>query len=1111
MAEAQMDLVLRHLRRLAARQDVGPLSDGQLLERFCRHRDEDAFAELVGRHGPMVLGVCRTLLHNAHDAEDAFQATFLVLVRKARAIRSPDAVGGWLYRVAYHLAGRAAADPRAPRFSERETPDMAAADPLLDMTVRELRQAVHEELDRLPAQYQAPLVLCYLEGRTYDEAARQLGWTKGTLRGRLNRARARLRDRLTRRGLALSAEFLAFGPASSEAALPRALAEATVQAGLLFRAGKSAGTVGPLAAALAEHGLRTVFLGPIKGGLLMLVLAGLLTAAAVAHQLTGQRPEVPGVPAPAAVRVDPQGDPLPDEAISRLGTTRFRSGDGVFFVRFTADGKRIVSQGRDGVRTWDRATGKQLHAFPKDRTASLGEHGASLSADGTLLATGSRSGIYLWDLASARSLRTFAGDGSLLVRLSPDGRLLAAHSADGSVHLLDATTGQEHWSIREGHNWMPIGFSADGKSFLAARFSAIKFFGAATGAELRQIELGPECFPYRVLPSRDGTLLAAVCEPARDERLDRYIRAWDLTTGRELPRLEPSTRIRRDGQWSFSALAFAPDNKLLTAGSDDGLSLWDLGTGKLRRRLGRDTIGACDLDFAPDGKAVALGHRGCIRLLDPASGNDLFPMRGYWDYMGSTVISPDGRSVVTASSGPVPVIVWDTTTGTERRRFAVPADQFVVQVTDDARTAVSARPGDDTVYAWDLATGKERYRLSSATVHHWPVFSAASGRAVLALCGANGESLDLVEAATGKPLRQIPVRVATLWYLHFTANGRTLVACQDDHTAEVWDVVRGVKLRQLTPTGKANNNPGYWTALSPDGRRLAYTPHVYAPEMAYLLILDVATGEPLLRLTNLPDRPESLCFSPDGRTLAWCGPGAPVIHLLELASGRERHTLAGHRGPARCFAFSPDGSSLVSASADATALVWDLSGRLAGKGAWDRPPTAAELDSCWAALAGDDAARAYKAIRRLAASPTAAVSYLAGRLRPVRPADEARLAGLIANLDSSRFAVRDQAARELEALGDTAVAACRRALAGRPSAEARRRLEAFLNRQAHEGHTPSGENLRLFRALEVLELAETAEARRLLGALAAGASEAWQTREAAESLERLSGRPLEAR
>src|SRR5262245_49885547 len=210
MATAQATLVLRHVRNLVAAEQSQRQPDRELLERFTAEGEERAFEMLVRRHGPLVLGVCRRVLGNWHDAEDAFQATFLVLARKAGAIAKQDSIGSWLYQVAYHMAIRAkhrakrewhGCDSRGTQAS-RATP---ASDPLAEVSARELLAVVDEEVQQLPERYRAAVVLCYLEGQTRDQAAQQLGWSLSTLQRRLEEARNRLRRRLERRGVALSA------------------------------------------------------------------------------------------------------------------------------------------------------------------------------------------------------------------------------------------------------------------------------------------------------------------------------------------------------------------------------------------------------------------------------------------------------------------------------------------------------------------------------------------------------------------------------------------------------------------------------------------------------------------------------------------------------------------------------------------------------------------------------------------------------------------------------------------------------------------------------------------------------------------------------------------
>jgi RNA polymerase sigma factor (sigma-70 family) len=238
------------------------LTDSQLVENFLGRRDERAFAALVARHGAMVLAVCRGVLRDQGDAEDAFQATFLVLFRKAGGLKSAGSLGGWLYRVAYRIALRANAV--AARRRERPIEEVAMAaeagpsgEPGID---RELLPIIHAEIDRLPDRYRAPIALCYLQGLSYEQAARQLGWPLGTVGSRIARARELLRSRLVRRGVTATAVALPVLLAREATAAPAGWVEAATSAAMRLGEGAEAvGTV-PAAVALSDHVLRRMFM-----------------------------------------------------------------------------------------------------------------------------------------------------------------------------------------------------------------------------------------------------------------------------------------------------------------------------------------------------------------------------------------------------------------------------------------------------------------------------------------------------------------------------------------------------------------------------------------------------------------------------------------------------------------------------------------------------------------------------------------------------------------------------------------------------------------------------------------------------------------------------------
>src|SRR6266852_2046381 len=205
MPQAPTSPALRYIRKLIGECDLARLTDGQLLHRFLSERDEDAFAALMERHGHLVLKVCRQVLHHEQDAEDAFQATFLVLARHAGCIRKTEAVGSWLYRVAYRIATKAGTHMGKQRAHERQVGTRTPTEPEAELGWRELQAALSQELNRLPEKYRAPFVLCCLEGKSGSEAAQQLGWKEGTVSARLAQARKRLQQRLSRRGITLAA------------------------------------------------------------------------------------------------------------------------------------------------------------------------------------------------------------------------------------------------------------------------------------------------------------------------------------------------------------------------------------------------------------------------------------------------------------------------------------------------------------------------------------------------------------------------------------------------------------------------------------------------------------------------------------------------------------------------------------------------------------------------------------------------------------------------------------------------------------------------------------------------------------------------------------------
>jgi RNA polymerase sigma factor (sigma-70 family) len=296
MANGLGGTVLPQLQRIFHGGTLAGMTDGQLLERFAARNDEAAFEALLARHGPLVLTVCRNLLRDRDDVEDAFQATLLVLVRKAGSIRLEASLGPWIYSVAYRVAIRARANRILRTSRENTVADLDPQAPSGDLDGHDVSPLLHDELARLPERLRAPIVLCYLQGLTHESAAEQLCWPVGTVRSRMARARTLLRERLTRKGVALSAGFLIGSSRQTNAAMiPRVLADETTQAAMRVAAGQAAvaGVLSTRAAALMEGVLMAMKLTKLKAVATVALVPGFVLVGwvALAVQAPGHEPD----------------------------------------------------------------------------------------------------------------------------------------------------------------------------------------------------------------------------------------------------------------------------------------------------------------------------------------------------------------------------------------------------------------------------------------------------------------------------------------------------------------------------------------------------------------------------------------------------------------------------------------------------------------------------------------------------------------------------------------------------------------------------------------------------------------------------------------------------
>ncbi|MCI0461412.1 MAG: sigma-70 family RNA polymerase sigma factor [Gemmataceae bacterium] len=653
MARTAPSPILQLIRRAHRDPRAKDSPDQGLLRQFLGERDEAAFEALLRRHGPMVLDVCRSVLGNEADAEDAFQATFLTLARKAGSIRKAASLASWLHGVAYRTALRARADSARRQRHEARAPERGTPTGPDELTWREARQAVHEELARLPERHRAALVLCYLEGKTQDEAAAQLGLAKGTLKGHLERGRALLRARLVSRGLGPGA-VLALGawPAATRAAsLSPPLLVPTVKAATAVATGGSAASaVSPNVAALSEGMVKAMFVKKLTiAALLFLAIAGSGAGLALSMQeppRAGAAWRAGRVNAPVQESNPQSAIPNPQSAdpgrpIRTLAGHRER----VTSVAYSPDGLWIATAAWDGTaRLWDANSGKEVSRLEVPATRHFNPARFCqivFSPDSAFLVTvlgdSPDEAVLVWDRRTGDKVRRFPGG---CIAFSPDGKMIACGERDvnaGVIRLYEFSTGKRVREMRGNYSRIDLlAFSPDGKTL----FSQV-------GIPRPQPRLGEGI--QRL--GEDGA----------------QVRVWDVATGKE-------RRTGLEGAWNELHMTLSPDGRTLAV---RGISLLETATGRERLKLTGHTADVCSVAFSPDGRTLASGSMdGTVRLWDLPSGREVgrlgeearrFEGRRW---VLAVAFSPDGRSLVSGGLDQT-AHIWDVSRITGRPRGPV--------------------------------------------------------------------------------------------------------------------------------------------------------------------------------------------------------------------------------------------------------------------------------------------------------------------------------------------------------------------------------------------------------------------------------------------------------
>jgi WD40 repeat protein len=999
------------------------------------------------------------------------------------------------------MAGRDCGSARAER---------TLGDPLEEITGRELLAALDEEIAALPEKYRAPLLLFYLEGRTQEETARQLRTSLSTVRRNLERGCNLLRARLTRRGLSLAASLgLILLARQSATAVPVALA---------LTAGRGSVGVTARSLELAATLSRGALPRALKAALaLVLVLGTVVSGVVVMNRSAGAGhedgpPVAAGDPrqaaaAPEKPATDTLGDPLPPGVLHRLGTVRLRHRNALRSIAYSPDGKMLVSAGWDAtIHLWDPTSGKELRHIDGPEK---GVDAIAVAPDGKKLAGAGIDGtVYVWDSATGKEIRRLEGRKPSLhcVAFSPGSDLIAAGGEGAAFRVWDVESGKVVHELTGPDNVvLGLTFASDGKTLAAAGGgnTTVHVWSMTTGKEIHRLK-GHGGRANAVVFSPDGQNIVT----GGDDSDDKEVWIWDVNTGKEIERL-------KGHHGGVRAVAFSPDGKTLaTGGGDHTLRLWDWATRKESRVTRAHADGLSTIAFSPDGKTVATGcAESAIHLWDVSTGKSREIGLGHQERIRSVSVAPDGRTIATAAWDGT-VRLWDAATGKERGRLETVdpkesreypnSPEHLVQVlfAPDGKRIVTVRE-DEVVVAWDASSGKELYRLRGNCVAFAPDGKqvAVGGRGAT-IADSNSGVIRLLEADTGKELRQFRGHKTVLAAITFSADGKTLVSCgvvlfgmrtgepgeSETKFLRVWDVAKGEEIPGFPPM-RAN-----CVTLSSDGRTLATTAFLGKS----IPLLEMATKSQRAELKGHTDMIFAITFAPDGRTLASASMDG-TVRLWDLPSGKEIGRLEGHHGWVMALAFSPDGKALVSGSTDTSALVWDMA-PFHKKRAAGPDLTPKQLDAHWQSLS-EGAAPAHAALAALVASPKQSVPFLRERLEPAVPADPKQVARLIADLDNESFEMRDKAAVELEKIGELAEPALRKALKANPTAEARQRLETLLEKSS--ASAPSGAQTRRVRAVEALEQMDTAEARQFLEALAKGAPEARLTQEAKAALGRL--------
>lgn len=919
-------------------------SDPSLLARYIGTRDDTAFTALYRRHGAMVRTVCHRYCRDTHLAADAEQGVWLVLAKKAATVSRPDQLANWLFGVALRVARKAAA--AAIRSSAPVALVGAAPDTSVSILANELLRVLDEELTALPENFRLPLVLCYLEGQTQDEAARTCGTCIRTLRRRLDRGREILRFRLERRGVAPAAVFAAIALVSDAVGAAPALP-------LVAYAGSSVpSTLPPWL--LEELAMRstTWWAQTIAVTILGFIASAALAAGLIEHV----RPAITSDAKTATPAAEAPPDDLPKGAIARLGSIAFRHPGEVRGLAFTEDNRRLSAIGPSAVSQWAVPDGRIVVAAGEREKGF--RHLSVISQDGKLAVElfnrekdSPEGTLYLarvTDLTSGRSLGDFLatygenqpGPYSLHGAISPDNSIVAIqYCAEVSLYSLPDGKLLRRLSD-EGRIFRHLAFTPNGKHLIVGSLDklALTVWDVASGANTKTLSAdGVGTGGLSLSP--DGKTVVALGNRQEREKLNEggtrstdhaeaEFVVWDLESAKVLRRIAADAPVM-----SIHCLpggtAIGVVEPLETFGRS-ALRKWSLSDGKLLWSAAADQwihVAA----VSHDGSLLAtVAGNGIVRQWDAATGKVRPLPEGHTLMIESIAFSADGKSVRTTDG--VEMRTWDAVTGHSKERISDSELGVSTQWDSAGQVAAGTYTMSDSrraIAVFDSVTGKkllsvtDEGREKGFGPYRFDL-SADGKRLALPVTVDMSHHLQLWDVPTAKKLWDVAMPADwTPRFVTITTDGRVLVGYTDLIALDAvtgkqlarWDLIKS----EVLPTDESNNTHLY---PSRDGRRLAFV-----IQNVGIFLVDSRTGKLIRRIETDKEVHWPLTFNADGSRFATSNAfGDTGIRIWETATGKFLKCLNGSPSRVVEIAFSPDGRRLASGSIDGTALVWDVEG-----------------------------------------------------------------------------------------------------------------------------------------------------------------------------------------